>query len=169
MGILASKTISFKIIDLLAKLPAASKIAPKLREMYLSMRTCVAPVSLFWTVLISIAAWLAECIAYYFLWMGIGVKAAMGACIFIYAVATLFGIPAPGGVGPTDFALYALPETLEIVDANDPDTGVQITLVTILTRFATMWFGVAMGALALIRVSNMLGGKISLKEGDKSA
>ena len=96
--------------------------------MYESMRTCVAPISLFWTVLLSLIAWAAECVAYYFLWLGIGVKAAMGACFFIYAVATLFGIPAPGGVGPTDVALYVLPETLEVVPQ---DSGVQITFVTI--------------------------------------
>ena len=164
--VLSSKTISLGIIRLLEKIPAMTKITPKLKEMYQSMRTCVAPISLVWTIFLSLLAWAAECLAYYFLWLGIGVKASMGACFFIYAVATLFGIPAPGGVGPTDAALYLLPETLGIVGEG---SGAQITFVTILTRFSTMWFGVGLGAFALIRVSQMLGGSIEISNDEANS
>ena len=160
--VLASEKLSVGIIKLLSHLPAIGKISDKLLEMYQAMRTCVAPVSLVWTVFLSIIAWGAECIAYQLIWYGFDISAETGACLFLYAFATVVGIPMPGGIGATDGVLTVLPT--QFISGLPSDPTAVIFTVMMLTRIATMWFGVGLGALALLRVSNMLGGTIQLHD-----
>lgn len=161
LAVLANQKLSIGIINLLAKLPAIGKISEKLLEMYQAMRTCVAPVSLIWTVFLSVIAWGAECIAYQLIWYGFSIPADIGSCLFLYAFATVVGIPMPGGIGATDGVLTVLPTTF--ITGLPPDPTAVILTVMMLTRIATMWFGVGLGAFALLRVSNMLGGTIQIQ------
>lgn len=149
--ILAHEGFSLWILSQLGKLPIINKISDKLTELYRAMRTCLAPVSLIWTVMLSLFAWAAECIAFQVIFQGMGVETAdFDVCFFIYAFATVAGSAMPGGLGVTDGAL--------IGGATELIAGIttgQATLAAILTRIATMWFGVALGAIALMRISTI--------------
>lgn len=112
------------------------------------LRTLCAPRLLAEGVLLAAGAWLLEAIAFRLLLDGVGALGGLGPAIVIYAMATLFGAVSmlPGGVGSTEAVMVALILT--------PALGLHLlrpeaTLVTLLIRFCTLWFGVLMGGLAL--------------------
>lgn len=160
IGVLLSESLSMKIIDLLGTFGPLSKITPKLREMYQAMRTCVAPISLLWTIALSFVAWGAECVAYQLIFRGLNYEAPLDVCLFLYSFATIAGSAlVPGGIGVADGALvggavHYLPELIES----------KAVAAAFLVRIATMWFGVGLGSIALFKVGHMLGGDINLQE-----
>ena len=86
-----------------------------------------------------------------------GVRDAAPFILVVSPFATLFGGLAPGGLGMTDWAL--IQGTSLITRCT---TGVA-TASAFLVRVATLWIGVAIGALALLKVSAMLGGTLELE------
>ena len=151
--ILAHEGLSMWILRKMSKIPFIQKISTRLEELYRAMRQTLAPLSLLYTVFLSLIAWSAECVAFQVIFQGLGIQgASFGACFFIYAFATVAGSAMPGGLGITDGALIGGAQKF-IIGLTTP----QATLAAILTRIATMWFGVAIGALALMRLSHHLG------------
>ncbi len=157
LAVLSSQRLSMAILRVCEKLPVVGGIAHKLEEMYLAMRTCVAPVPLIATVLISIIAWGAECLGYWMVFRGLGVDASLDVSVFLYAFATVAGGAMPGGLGVAEGALaggaVALLPGLADADA---------VAAALLIRVATLWFGVLLGAGALFKVSAMMGGDLDL-------
>ena len=159
--ILSNERLSLFFLNLLRPLPVIGKIIPKIEEMMQAMRTCVAPISLLWTVLLSFFAWGAECVAYLLIFWGLGVEPPFDVCSFIYSFATVAGSAMPGGLGVADGAMIG--GALQFI----PDiTQSQAVTAAILTRIATLWLGVGIGALALLKVSSILGKDISLQRQD---
>ena len=149
--ILSHEGLSMWILKKLGTLPLINRVSDKLTELYRAMRTCLAPVSLIWTVILSLFAWAAECVAFQVIFQGMGVENAdFDICFFVYAFATVAGSAMPGGLGVTDGALIGGAQ--ELIAGISP---AQATLAAILTRLATMWFGVALGAIALFRISKL--------------
>ncbi|MFT5584587.1 MAG: hypothetical protein ACI9VR_002172 [Cognaticolwellia sp.] len=151
LAVLSSKRVSFGILGVMGKVPLAKRVVPKLEEMYRALVTCLAPVPLLWTVFLSLVAWGAECWGFQLVLIGLGVEdAALGACTFIYAFATIAGGPSPGGLGIADGALVGM--TTKLIGTN------QAIAVTgaLLIRIATLWFGVGMGAIALMGFDKLL-------------
>jgi len=74
-------------------------------------------------------------------------------CVFLYAFATVAGSAMPGGLGVADGVLAGGASTL-VAGITQPVS----VAAAILIRVCTLWIGVAMGAVALLRVSAMLGG-----------
>ena len=148
-------------------LPLIGKVIPKIEEMMTAMQTCVAPLSLLFTIFLSIIAWGAECVAYQLIFAGLGVEAPFDVCFFLYAFATVAGSAMPGGLGVADGALIG--GALQFIPGI---TQSQAITAAILTRIATLWLGVAVGAIALLKISNVLGKDISLQKqvpGDETA
>jgi uncharacterized protein (TIRG00374 family) len=139
VGVLMHRGLSMAILGVLSRLPGVSRVGDKLTEMYLAMRTCVAPVPLVVTVLVSLLAW----------W-GFGVDASLDACTFLYAFATVAGGAMPGGLGVADGALVG--GAMELLHVEQPVAVASALLV----RTATLWLGVVMGAFALLRVGSLL-------------
>jgi len=163
LGVLASTKLTTGILDLLAHLHGIKYVEPKLREMVGAMRTCVAPIPLVVTTLVSVVAWGAECVGFLLIFYGMGIDASLDICIFLYCFATIAGGAMPGGLGVSDGALALGAVTLlGISDAEG-------TAAALLIRTATLWLGVGMGAIALFRVSEMLGGNITLNQETDSA
>lgn len=158
-GVLASPGLSLRILDLLESLPLVGRVVPKLREMYTAMRTCVAPASLLLTLSLSLVAWFAECVGYQLVFWGLGIDAPLSTCVFLYASATLLGGPSPGGLGVAEGAL-----AIGAVNFIPGTTEPQAVAAALIIRAATLWLGVGMGAVALVRISAMLGGQIDLRE-----
>lgn len=148
---LSIKPLSLTVLDLVAKVPVIGKVAPPLREAYLALRTCLAPVPLALTLAASLVAWGAECVGYWLVFRGLAVDAPLDASTFLYAFATVFGAPSPGGMGMADVALVE--GSLALID---PLTGGQAVAAALLIRIATLWFGVLLGAGALLRMDKVL-------------
>jgi len=160
--VLAHRGLSLALVRFMARLPGLSNLGHKLEEMLVAMRTCVSPVPLAIAIVLSVIAWGAECIGYLLVFQGLGVEASLGACVFLYAFATVAGGAMPGGLGVADGALAAGAITL-IPGLTEPFS----IAAALLIRICTLWIGVAIGAVALIRVSNMLGGSVALDEADE--
>lgn len=157
LGVMASKRLSMALLKTMEPLPYVGRLVPKLEEMYVSARTCLAPTPLAVTMLLSLLAWGAECLGYMLVFKGLGIAASLDVCVFIYAFATVAGGAMPGGLGIADAALVALAG--QLIPGVSSEVAVAASL---LTRVATLWFGVGIGAAALFRVSAMLGGEIDL-------
>lgn len=151
--VLSHMPTSMAILGLLRRVPKLRAIGGKLEEMYLAMRICVAPVSLLLTLLASLVAWGAECIGYLLVLKGFGVSASLGVCTFLYAFATTAGGASPGGLGVADGVLSLLPP--ELIPGLSSANAFGASL---LIRLATLWFGVLIGAIALLRVGTMVDG-----------
>ena len=82
---------------------------------------------------------------------GLGTHASIGACTFLYSFATVFGGPAPGGLGMADTVL------VEGALSSVPGlTGGEAVAAALLIRVATLWFGVLLGAGALLRIDSVI-------------
>ena len=150
LAIIASRRASFAVIEFVSRLPGPfRKIGPKLEEAYESLTVLVAPKNLVWPTLLSIMAWSLECFALAIILHGFDAHVPVPLSVFFYATSTLAGavIPVPGGLGVTEAGLRQQMTTMGHVD------DATSTAAMMLVRFATLWFAVGVGfvALALIK------------------
>lgn len=144
--IIASRTLSMHMVSLIAWLPGPGKrLAPKLREAYESLYALTRPRTLLLPTVLSICAWFLECLALWIILYGFGRSPSVLGASFFYATATLAGalIPVPGGLGVTETVMNTLMTQLGNVDRAGA-TGSML-----LVRFATLWFAVLVGFVAL--------------------
>jgi uncharacterized membrane protein YbhN (UPF0104 family) len=100
---------------------------------------------------LSVISWYGECVAFFLVLVGLGLEASWSlllAATFILALSSLAGGASmlPGGLGITDASVAGM--LLLLID----DPGMNRTVAaaaTLLIRFATLWFGVIVGAIAL--------------------
>ena len=144
---IAVRPIAKTLLGLAGRLPLVGGIADRLDEAYEATRTCLAPVPFAIIMVLSLVAWWAECVGYWLVFVGLGIDAGLDASTFLYAFATVFGAPSPGGMGMADAALAeGATQILEGVQAP------QALAAALLIRVATLWFGVLLGALTLLRI-----------------
>ncbi|HEY1956185.1 MAG TPA: lysylphosphatidylglycerol synthase transmembrane domain-containing protein [Polyangiaceae bacterium] len=146
LGVIASRRASFAVIEFVSRLPGPfRRIGPKLEEAYESLTVLVAPKNLIWPTLLSIVAWSLECLALAVILRGFDAHVPLPLSIFFYATSTLAGavIPVPGGLGVTETGLREQMTTMGHVD------DATSTAAMMLVRFATLWFAVGVGFLAL--------------------
>jgi uncharacterized protein (TIRG00374 family) len=143
---IASRKLSMAIIGVVERLPGKlGKIGPKLHASYDSLATMLHPRNLVWPTLLSIVAWSLECLSLWVILQGFAQSTSVALCMFFYATSTLAGalVPVPGGLGVTEGALQEQLMNLGKV----PETA--STAAMILVRFATLWFAVLVGFVAL--------------------
>ncbi|MBI5649848.1 MAG: flippase-like domain-containing protein [Chloroflexi bacterium] len=102
-------------------------------------------------IALAVAAWFAECVAFVFVLMGIGLAPSpllLLQATFIYAAASLFGaaLMTPGGLGATEGGMALL---LEQIVAVARESAVAATLIV---RLCTLWFAVLLGVIALLLI-----------------
>jgi glycosyltransferase 2 family protein len=144
--VIASRSLSMAIIGLVERMPGKiGKIGPKLHASYDSLATMLHPANLLVPTLISIVAWSLECLSLWVILQGFAQSTSVALCMFFYATSTLAGalVPVPGGLGVTEGALQEQLMNLGKV----PETA--STAAMILVRFATLWFAVLVGFVAL--------------------
>ena len=126
-----------------------ARAAPKLAQALDGLRDLTAPRRLVWPTLLSVAAWGLEGLGLWVILRGFGEAPEVTLAVFFYATATLAGalVPVPGGLGVTE---KLLEEQLARLGHVPSATA---TASMLLVRFATLWFGVALGfaALAVLR------------------
>jgi uncharacterized protein (TIRG00374 family) len=146
------RSLSGALFDFSRRLPwvfgrVARRVVPKVEEAFDQLRELTTPTRLLWPTFLSIAAWSLEGIA---LWVivkkGFGIDAALPLTAFSYATATLAGavVPiSPGGLGVTD----GLIEQQLVRLGGVPKATATVSMM--LVRFATLWFAVLVGFIAL--------------------
>ncbi len=121
-------------------------------EVHRVLRVLCAPRLLVSAVLLATAGWMLEACAFRVLLDGLPAGGSLGGATVIYAMATLFGAASmlPGGVGGTEAVFVAL--SLQPAFGFGIDRA-SATLVTLLIRFATLWWAVIFGGVcwALLR------------------
>jgi uncharacterized protein (TIRG00374 family) len=100
-------------------------------------------------------AWFAECLAFFIVILGLGIPASgplLLQATFIYAIASLLGAISflPGGLGATEGTMAIL---LTELSGLEKDPAIAATL---LARFATLWFAVLLGIVALLLIQRRL-------------
>ncbi len=127
-----------------------SRVAPRLAVAFDSLRVVAGPVALLVPTGLSVLAWGCEGVALYVILLGFGAAVPIGVAVFFYSTASLAGalIPVPGGLGVAEAMIQEQLVRLGGVQAGDA------TASMILVRFATLWWAVLVGfiALALLRL-----------------
>lgn len=121
------------------------RFAPKLEEALKNLREIASPAALLWPTAISVLAWGAEGVALFVLIRGFGESVPLGVAVFFYSTATLAGalVPVPGGLGIVEGLIQK-----QLVGLGGVAEG-PATAAMILVRFATLWWAVLVGFLAL--------------------
>jgi len=147
---IASPQLQRPLLSRLPRLPGSlgrlgARIGPRLEEALSSLHELTTPRRLFWPSLLSLVGWSLEGVALWLILLGFGQDLSLALAIFFYSTATLAGalIPLPGGLGVTDGLIEE-----QLVHLGQVGTGIA-TGAMLLVRFATLWFAVLVGFLAL--------------------
>lgn len=162
--VLQFRALSERILSWIARLPFGGKLAPKLTTIYESTNKLLSWRLLLVSTLISVISWFGECVAFYYVLRGLGLPPSgllLLQATFIFAASTLFGLVSflPGGLGVSEASSTGLLVLLTGM-ASGP-----ATTATIIIRFCTLWFGVSLGAIALL----LLGRRYDLRGEDAQA
>jgi glycosyltransferase 2 family protein len=144
----ASEKLAHAVIDLVGAVPVVGKLAPKLREFYGATRELLAPAPLVAATLLSVVAWLCECVAFWLVLRGFaGAEASLKLCTFIYATMTIAGALSflPGGLGVQEIGMVKL-----LIAQAHGVSGPVAAAATFVTRLCTLWFAVVVGVVALL-------------------
>jgi uncharacterized protein (TIRG00374 family) len=146
--IVQNRRLSEALIGMVAKLPIGAKIAPRLTTMYESTVQLLDWRILLVSTVISLLSWFGECVAMYYVLVGLGIEGSLHLLLiatFVFAASTLFGLVSflPGGLGVSEASSTGMLALLV------PMAAGPATVATIMIRFCTLWFGVSLGAIAL--------------------
>jgi uncharacterized protein (TIRG00374 family) len=148
----ASERLAHAVIDLVGAVPVVGKLAPKLREFYGATKELLAPTPLVLATLLSLVAWLCECVAFWLVLRGFSgpdgtVEASLKLCTFIYATMTVAGALSflPGGLGVQEIGMVKL-LIAQAHGVSEPTAAA----ATFITRLCTLWFAVVIGVVALV-------------------
>ena len=149
--VVQSQTLSLALLGYLERLPLVSRIAVHLREAYASSYRLLRLPALLVGIGVGILSWSGECVAFFVILRGLHLEPASSALLlikaaFILASSTLVGSASllPGGLGVADGGITGL---VQVLLTAPRDVAVAATL---LIRFCTLWFGVAIGLGALM-------------------
>jgi uncharacterized protein (TIRG00374 family) len=136
------------LLGVAARLPLVGRFEAAFRDAYESTSLMACWNRLLGPVVVSVAAWFCECVAFWLVVRGFGRDAPdLYTATFIYAFSTVAGALAmmPGGLGVTEGGLTGL-----LVEIGPEGLGRAVAVgATILTRIATLWFAVVVGFVAL--------------------
>ncbi len=147
--LLAQPRWSAPLFAALERLPRLGALVPLMRETQAGMAALLHPRVMAVAMLLAIVGWGLEGVALWTLLHGFGHQAPpFGAALFVYGSTTLLGAVSflPGGLGVTELALGLMLTRLGLASG-----AAESAAITYLIRFATLWFGVAVGLVALAR------------------
>jgi uncharacterized protein (TIRG00374 family) len=142
--VVSSRRLCLWTIGLVARLPRLGRLGPKLREFYESTALLFRPLPLLAATVLSVAAWLCECVGFHLVLGGLAVSVPLLLSVFIYSATTIGGLPTPGGLGLTEGGMTAL-----LRYAAGADKGIA-GAATLIIRLCTLWFAVIVGVVALV-------------------
>ena len=142
---LASAQVARFVLHLVTRIPGLHRFGDRLENANRSMRALLRPRLLIEASLLGTLAWFAECLGFALVAHGFGASLAVARATFVYSFATLVGalLLLPGGLGGTEGSMIAFL-------VSDGLARPRAVGVTFLTRIATLWFAVLLGALVLL-------------------
>jgi uncharacterized protein (TIRG00374 family) len=146
--LISSRPLAHSCIQLTRRIPGIRRLSDKFLAMYDSMADLVRLGPLLAGTLLAAAAWFIECLGVWLVCVALGADAAqvtLPMVIFIHAFATIFGAVSmmPGGLGVTEGSMSVLLVKIGKM------TSAPAVAATLLVRLCTLWFGVAVGLVAL--------------------
>lgn len=136
------------LLDMCDKLPLVGRFRPKLEEAYASTRRLLGWKILSWTTLVSVIGWSMEALAFWLILNALGAEnAGLELAAFVFSMTTILGAVSflPGGLGVTEGSMIGVLLVMSVF-TNEASAAA----ATYLIRFATLWFGVLVGFVALI-------------------
>ena len=108
-------------------------------------------------LLLGMIGWSCEGVGFYLIAQNLGIEISFGAAVFIYTTSSLLGAVSflPGGLGVMEGSMEVFLAQFLIISA--ASAGALI----ILTRIATLWFGIALGLIFLLIVTKKMKGSNS--------
>lgn len=149
IGFVQNRRLVLTLLSFGERLPTVSRFVHLAHAFYESAYTLLQWRPLLLAILIGFVSWLGECGALYIVFIGLGVAPSIDLLIkatFILAFASLAGSASglPGGLGAAEGSVLALTHLLISPSAVVGGTA------TLLIRFCTLWFGLGLGAIALL-------------------
>lgn len=132
------------LLNAASRLPVIKRIADNLREFYEGSYALFRPKALLAAVAIGTISWLGEGIGMYYILVGLGVPGGwetLSIAVFVLAFSTVIGAVSalPGGLGAAEASIAGMLALLLGLSRNTAAAA------TLLIRFATLWFAVALG------------------------
>lgn len=147
--ILNQREMVLRWLEWSGDLPVVGRFQAKLEEAYESMHELLDLPIFTGTTLLSAVAWSMEGAALYWILTALDASGVtVYAAFFVYAISTIAGAISflPGGLGVTEGGMIVL-----LTDVFGYFDGASAaTLATYIIRFATLWFGVGLGAVTLV-------------------
>jgi uncharacterized protein (TIRG00374 family) len=148
VGLLGSSHGTRALLRVAERLPVLGPRLAMVESFLHSARALFTPRNVALAVGLGLLSWGSEGAAFYLVLLGLGIHASwtlLVHAVFVLAVATLVGSLSmlPGGLGAADASVTGL----LILIVNLPRA--QAAAATLLIRFCTLWFGVAVGLFAL--------------------
>ncbi len=148
LGILISqfRSLALKLLDLLGRIPFVNRFSPNLREFYEGAYLLFRPWPTIVAVSLGTLAWFGEGLAMYLVLLGLGVPSGLqtaSIAIFVLSFSTVIGAVStlPGGLGAAELSIAGMLTLLLRISTSIASAA------TLIIRFATLWFGVALGLL----------------------
>jgi uncharacterized protein (TIRG00374 family) len=151
------------LLALAARTRVGRHVVPRVEGALSSSRTLLHWRSLLVPTLIAAAGWSLECVGF-MLVAGVFVPGGVSFTFAVstYALAAVAGAVAfvfPGGLGVTEASMGALLRRRYVALGLAPDAAAAAAVsATILIRFATLWFAVGIGVIALVAFRRRFGG-----------
>ncbi len=148
VGLLAWPAAWRLAVAITARLPVVGRLAPRLHEARRATARLIEPRTMLAATSLSVIAWGGEGLGTWLVLSAFpGVEVSLSVAVCVFALSTLAGALSmlPGGLGAAEASMVAL-ITVVFAVTSDEQTA---TAATLLIRFATLWFGVGLGACAL--------------------
>jgi uncharacterized protein (TIRG00374 family) len=147
--------LAYWALHRLEGLPLGARFARQAEAFYESSFSLLSPAALVSMTLLSVVSWGFEVLGFYVVLLGLGVDGGTGLLLkasFIMPAATLASalLLTPGGLGVAESGITGLSQVLLGLSRADAAVG------ALVIRFGTLWFGVAVGLVALALVSRRI-------------
>lgn len=150
------RPLALSILGFGERLPPVERFARSLHEFYEGSFALFRPGPTLLAVSLGTISWLGEGIGFYVILRGLGVTAGvevLSVAVFVISFSTIIGAIStlPGGLGAAEASIAGM---LVLLLGLTTDTA---TAATLLIRFATLWFGVALGLVTWSFSPHLLG------------
>jgi uncharacterized protein (TIRG00374 family) len=149
------------LIDAGERFRLIARFTRQMHAFYDSTYALLRPAPLLFATALGLISWLGECVAFFLVLNGLGFAGTprlFMTATFVLAASTLIGSVSllPGGLGVAEIGMTAMLLALITEPLMTHDVAVAATL---LIRFCTLWFGVALGSVALTTVRGLFYGQ----------
>jgi uncharacterized protein (TIRG00374 family) len=157
--VIRNRRLAHSILGFLGRLPLVSGFSHHFEELYEASHQLLAPRPLGVGLCLGFLGWGCEAVGFYLVVYGLTDMSDLETLVksaFIMSTASLAGalFVVPGGLGVSETGITALSRSLLDLSRS------AAAAATVLIRFFTLWFGVAVGLVALLVLSRRLGSPV---------